>query len=47
VVVDWEAAPKVDAMPCPASQLVQGEDSGEARVPNDVAEADAGDIALC
>lgn len=43
----WEAAPKVDAMPCPACQLVQGEDSGEARVPNNGAEADAGDIALC
>jgi hypothetical protein len=47
MVVDWEAVPRVDAMPCPACQLVQGEDSGEARVPNNGAEADAGDIALC
>ena len=45
--VDWEAVPRVDAMPCPACQLVQGEDSGEARVPNNGAEADAGDFALC
>jgi hypothetical protein len=47
VVVDWEVVPKVDAMPCPACQLVQGEDSGDARVPNDVAKADARDISLC
>lgn len=45
--VDWEAIPRLDAMPCPTCQLVQGEDSWEDCVPNSGAEADAGDFAVC
>nr|CAB3486567.1 unnamed protein product [Digitaria exilis] len=41
----WEAIPRLDAMPCPTCQLVQGEDSWEDCVPNSGAEADAGDFA--
>ena len=47
VSADWEATTRVDAMPCPACQLVQGEDSREDCVPNNRAEADAGDFAVC
>jgi hypothetical protein len=46
-LTDWEAVLRLGKLPCPTCELVQGEDSGEDRVPNSGAESDARDFALC
>jgi hypothetical protein len=46
-LTDWEAVLRLGKLPCPACELVQGEDSGEDRVPNSGTESDARDFALC